>query len=156
MREQRTPTERRLRFHMRMAMMDRLGHLAAVSILVGLLAGLVIIAFRLLMEWAQLSFLDDPENYEGLSWGWRLLLPILGGLLIGLLFQSVDKKYRSVGVVHTMERLSYHQANLPTGNAVMQFLGAAISIIFGHSVGREGPATEGLPTIALACPAVRE
>ena len=140
MREQRTPTERRLRFHMRMATMDRLGHLAAVSILVGLLAGLVIIAFRLSMEWAQLTFLDDPENYEGLSWGWRLLLPVLGGLLIGLLFQCVNKKHRSVGVVHTMERLSYHQANLPTGNAVMQFIGGAMSIIFGHSVGREGPA----------------
>ncbi len=140
MREQRTPTERRLRFHMRMAMMDRLGHLAAVSVLVGLLAGVVIIAFRLLMEWAQLSFLDDPENYEGLSWGWRLFLPIFGGVLIGILFQSVEKKYRTVGVVHTMERLSYHQANLPSGNAVMQFLGAAISIVFGHSVGREGPA----------------
>jgi len=126
---------------MRMAMMDKLGHLAAVSVLVGLLAGLVIIAFRLLVEWAQLSFLDDPENYEGLSRGWRLLLPILGGLLIGLLFNSVDKKYRSVGIVHTMERLSYHQANLPTGNAVMQFLGASIAIVFGHSVGREGPAS---------------
>ena len=140
MKEQRPPSERRLRFHMRMAMMDKLGHLAAVSVLVGLLSGVVIVAFRLLVEWAQLSFLDDPENYEGLSWGWRLLLPILGGLLIGLLFNSVDKKYRTVGIIHTMERLSYHQANLPTGNAVMQFLGAAIAIVFGHSVGREGPA----------------
>jgi len=140
MREQRTPTERRLRFHMRMAMADKLGHLAAVSVLVGLLAGLIIIAFRLAVEWAQLSFLDDPENYEGLNWFWRLLLPVSGGLLIGLLFNSVDKKHRAVGIVHTMERLSYHQAKLPTGNAVMQFLGAAIAIIFGHSVGREGPA----------------
>ncbi len=125
---------------MRMAMMDKLGHLAAVSVLVGLLSGVVIILFRLLIEVVQLSFLDDPENYEALDWTWRLFLPIAGGLLIGLLFQAVEKKYRTVGVVHTIERLAYHQANLPTGNAVMQFLGAAISIIFGHSVGREGPA----------------
>lgn len=125
---------------MRMAMMDKLGHLAALSVLVGLLSGVVIITFRLLIETVQLSFLDDPENYEALDWIWRLLLPIAGGLLIGLLFQAADKKYRAVGVAHTMERLAFHQANLPSGNAVMQFLGAAISIIFGHSVGREGPA----------------
>lgn len=138
----RTPEQRRQRFHMRMAMMDKLTHLAALSVLVGLLAGVVIIAFRLLVETIQSGFLPagDPENYEALSWAWRLLLPVAGGLLIGLLFHAADKKYRAVGVVHTMERLAYHQANLPTGNAVMQFLGAAISIIFGHSVGREGPA----------------
>ncbi|MFC1750957.1 chloride channel protein [Pseudomonadota bacterium] len=142
MRQERTPLERRERMRMRFAMMDKLGPLAAISILVGLLAGSVIIAFRLLVEVFQVSFLADgnPENYEALAWYWRLLLPTFGGLLIGVLFHSVQKKYRAVGVVHTMERLAYHQANLPTGNAVMQFLGAAIAIIFGHSVGREGPA----------------
>lgn len=142
MTQQRTPTERRERLRMRLATMDQLGPLAAVSILVGLLAGGVIILFRLLIEVVQVSFLadGDPENYEALAWYWRFLLPLLGGLLIGLLFSAVQKKYRAVGVVHTMERLAYHQANLPTGNAVMQFIGAAISIICGHSVGREGPA----------------
>lgn len=127
---------------MRMATMDKLTHLALLSVLVGLLAGGVIIAFRLLIEAVQVSFLPnaDAENYEALSWTWRLGLPLAGGLLIGLLFHAVDKKHRTVGVIHAMERLAYHQANLPTGNAVMQFLGAAISIICGHSVGREGPA----------------
>ena len=134
------PRQQRLRMHL--AMMDRLGPLAIISIFVGLLAGAVIIAFRLLIETVQASFLADGnvENYEALAWYWRLLLPIAGGLMIGVLFQSVQKKYRAVGVVHTMERLAYHQANLPIGNAVMQFIGAAISIISGHSVGREGPA----------------
>jgi CIC family chloride channel protein len=140
MQRAKTPKQRRERFHMRMAMMDKLSHLAGLSLIVGLLSAAVIILFRLLVEWIQLGFLDDPENYEGLAWYWRLLLPIAGGLLIGLLFHAVDKKYRAVGVVHAMERLAYHQANLPTGNAIMQFLGAAICIIFGQSVGREGPA----------------
>jgi H+/Cl- antiporter ClcA len=38
-----------------------------------------------------------------------------------------------------MERLSYHQGHLPLRNMILQFLGAALSIISGHSVGREGP-----------------
>ncbi len=134
--------ELRQKLHARMAGMDGLWHLALFGVLSGVLAGLVIVAFRLLIESVQASFLagGDPENYEALAWWWRLLLPLGGGLLIGLVFQAVAARSRSVGVVHVMERLVYHQANLPTSNAIMQFFGAAAAIISGHSVGREGPA----------------
>jgi len=44
-----------------------------------------------------------------------------------------------VGVLHTLERLGYHEGHLPLKNALLQFIGGAISIISGHSVGREGP-----------------
>lgn len=136
-----TPAMRQ-RLHARMVGMDALWHLALFGVLSGLLAGLVIVAFRLLIESVQMSFLADsnPENYEALAWWWRLLLPIGGGLLIGLVFQATQAQSRSVGVVHVMERLAYHQANLPLSNAIMQFFGAAVAIISGHSVGREGPA----------------
>lgn len=138
----RTPSDIRARLRMRLAMLDSLSHLALLSVLVGLLSGAVIIAFRLIVESVQAGFLPggDPENYEGLSWWWRLLLPIAGGFIIGIIFQAMQPKNRQVGVVHVMERLAYHQARLPIVNAVMQFFGAAVAIIFGHSVGREGPA----------------
>ena len=105
------------------------------------MSGLVIIAFRLLIEWAQISILPDGdfENYEQLDPLWIFLLPFIGAVILGFLFQWIDKKYRSVGVVHTIERLDYHQGQLPLVNAFIQFIGAAISIISGHSVGREGP-----------------
>lgn len=122
--------------------MDKLGSLALLGIIAGLLAGGVIVLFRIVIEATQASFLADnnPENYEALAWWWRLLLPIAGGLVIGLLFQALSPQHRAVGVVHVMERLTYHQARLPWFNSVVQFIGAAISIIAGHSVGREGPA----------------
>ncbi len=125
-----------------MAGMDKLWHLAIFGALSGLLASLVIVLFRLIIETVQMSFLPgaDPENYEALAWWWRLLLPLAGGLLIGVVFQAMQQRDRAVGVVHVMERLTYHQANLPLTNALMQFFGAAASIICGHSVGREGPA----------------
>jgi CIC family chloride channel protein len=53
--------------------------------------------------------------------------------------QFVFKNARQVGVVHVMERLSYHQGYLPWQNAVAQFVGAILSIASGQSVGREGP-----------------
>jgi len=127
---------------LRVSLSEALPQLAIFGILCGLLAGAVMIAFRLLIETAQSSFLPggNPENYEGLAVGFRVLIPLWGGLVVGILFQVVPEAARNVGVVHVMERLAYHQGRLPLVNAAMQFFGAAISIVAGHSVGREGPA----------------
>ncbi len=121
---------------------DALIQLAVLGTITGLMTGLVIISFRLLIEAAQKSFLPyaDPENYEGLPLHFRILLPIAGALLIALLYKLLAKKDSSVGVSHVMERLSYHQGYLGLRNLVLQYLGAATAIISGQSLGREGPA----------------
>ncbi len=41
--------------------------------------------------------------------------------------------------MHVMERLAYHSGRMPWKNAALQFFGGALSIVSGHSVGREGP-----------------
>ncbi|WP_455205599.1 chloride channel protein [Kaarinaea lacus] len=128
-------------FRIKLATVDALPQLALLGIFCGLFSGAVIIAFRYVIETSQAGFLPqaDPENYEALSLWLRVALPIAAGLLIGLLFQAADKESIKIGVVHVLERLAYHQAHMPWKNFVMQFVGAAISIIGGHSVGREGP-----------------
>jgi H+/Cl- antiporter ClcA len=127
---------------LRLSRAEALPQLAILGVICGLLTGIVIIAFRLLVEVSQSLFLPgaDPENYEGLAMMWRFLLPLAGGLALGLVFHFLPAESRNVGVVHVMERLSYHQGRLPLRNAIIQFLGGALSIIAGHSVGREGPA----------------
>ncbi len=124
-----------------MATVESVPQLALLGAISGIIAGLVIVAFRILIEYTQMSFLPgaDAENYEGLSPVMRLLLATVGGLVVGLLFQYIAKSAAQVGVVHTMERLAYHQGRLPLRNAIWQFIGGAITIISGHSVGREGP-----------------
>ncbi|NNC69000.1 MAG: chloride channel protein [Gammaproteobacteria bacterium] len=121
---------------------DALIQLAILATLAGLMTGLVIISFRLLIEAAQKSFLPygDPENYEGLPLHLRILLPIAGALLIAILYKLLARKDTSVGVSHVMERLSYHQGYLGIRNLALQYLGAAMTIISGQSLGREGPA----------------
>ena len=88
-----------------------------------------------------MSFLPgaDAENYEALAWQARLLIASVGGLLLGLLFQFIARTPLRVGVIHVLERLSYHEGNLPLKNLLLQFVGGAIAIISGQSVGREGP-----------------
>lgn len=124
-----------------MATVEGVSQLALLGAVSGIIAGLVIVAFRILIEHTQASFLPgaDAENYEALSPMMRLLLAAAGGLVVGLLFQYIAKGAAQVGVVHTMERLAYHQGRLPLRNAIWQFIGGAITIISGHSVGREGP-----------------
>jgi len=127
---------------LRLSRAEALPQLGVLGILTGLIVGVVMIAFRLLIESAQGAFLPggNPENYEALAFELRLILPLAGGLAIGLAFQWLPEAARQVGVTHVLERLAYHQGHLPLRNALAQFLGGALSIVCGHSVGREGPA----------------
>jgi H+/Cl- antiporter ClcA len=112
-----------------------------LATLTGLLAGGVIVCFRLFIDYGQVLLLPSKtiETFASLSWYWLLSLPIIGGLIVGLLFTGIKPDQKSVGVVHVIERLSYHEGRLPWKNFIRQFLGAGIALISGHSVGREGP-----------------
>ena len=115
--------------------------LSMLGLVTGIVVGLVIILFRYSIEYTQMSFLPgaDPENYEAISWQMRLLIATAGGLFLGLLFNFVSRTPLRVGIVHVLERLSYHEGNMPLKNLLMQFVGAAVAIVSGHSIGREGP-----------------
>ncbi|MCU0833280.1 MAG: chloride channel protein [Chromatiaceae bacterium] len=148
------------RLRLRISRPDALIELALLGLIAGLLAGLTIIALRLLVAWGQVNLLPmaAPEQFETLSPLWRAGAPVVGGVLIGVLFWFTAPSSHNVGVGHVLERLAYHQGRLPWANAAVQFVGGAISMIAGHSVGREGPsahlgaASSNLPAQALRLP----
>jgi len=120
---------------------DQLIPVSILGVFTGLLTGAIIIAFRQSIERGQDWLLpgDSIENYAGLPFWARFLLPALGGLLIGILLQNISAATRRVGVVHVINALAEAHSHLPFRNALVQFVSATISIISGHSVGREGP-----------------
>ena len=128
-----------LRF--RLARPDALLHLAFLGLVTGFLAGGVIVLFRFLVENSQDYLLpgNGSENYEGLSAGIRFLFPLISGFLLALLFYKGAKGIRVLGIARVMERMAYHQGYMTVRGFILQFIGAAIAIIGGHSVGREGP-----------------
>lgn len=128
-----------LRF--RLARPDALLHLAFLGLITGFLAGGVIVIFRLLVEGTQDQLLpgNSSENYEALDSGIRFLFPLISGVLLALLFYKGAKGIRVLGIARVMDRMAYHQGYLTVRGFFMQFFGAAIAIIGGHSVGREGP-----------------
>lgn len=129
------------RLRHRLAYLDALPQLTLLGFLSGLVAALVIIIFRLLIELPLAHVLGgDSEGFETLPPLVRFCLPILGAIIIALIFRRLDPKDRQVSVSHVIERVHHHQARLPLRNLIVQFLVGAIALLSGQSVGREGPA----------------
>lgn len=125
----------------RLARPDALLPLAVLGLLTGLLAGGVIVLFRLFVEGVQDGILpgDGAENFESLP-GWaRIALPVLAAFLLAAIFRWFAKGVHTLGVARVMERMAYHQGECTWRAFLLQFFGAALAIIGGHSVGREGP-----------------
>ena len=122
---------------------EALIRLAALGVLTGLLTALVVLGFRWTIESGQALFLPEGRigDYESLAPWLRFLIPLAGGLLVGLLFQRLPVSVRSMGIAHVIERVHspIHPGQLPLRNAVAQFVGGALAIVSGQSVDREGP-----------------
>ncbi len=112
-----------------------------LGLLSGVLAGSVIVLFRYLVEGFQDFMLPGTgaENYEALPAWARVALPVGGGLLLGIIFRLWSGGQYVLGIASVMERLAYHQGYLTVRGFFLQFGGAAVAIISGQSVGREGP-----------------
>ncbi|MEH6649158.1 MAG: chloride channel protein [Motiliproteus sp.] len=128
-------------FRLRLGDVDALPQWVLIGLLSGLLTGLIMLAFHHAINWPLQQLLPDgnPANFEGLPPEARLLLPIAGSLLLGLLLWRFSGSSQ-VGIAHVLERLSYHQGRMRLSNLLVQFVAATISLISGHSGGREGPA----------------
>lgn len=119
---------------------DALIQLAFLGLISGILAGSIIVLFRVIVEGIQAEMLQgDSENYEILSLQSRFLFPLVGSLVLALMFHWFSQGTHMLGVANVMERIAYHQGYLTLRSFLLQFFGAAIAIISGHSVGREGP-----------------
>lgn len=130
------------RFHFGLGHIDALPQLVILGLISGLVSGAVIELFRFVIEQPATLWMPAglAENFEGLDQSTRVVLILVGALLIGLLFTYFRDDKRKTGVAYVIERLHNHQGYLPLQNGILQFVGAAIAIISGQSVGREGPA----------------
>lgn len=120
---------------------DDLLLLSGLALICGVLSGLTMTGLVELVSWISSSLLTEhSEDYESLSPYIRFLLPISVCAVLAFLWYWIPARYRDVGIPFLVERLNYHQGHLPIGNALVQFVGAVLSLIGGLSVGKEGPA----------------
>jgi len=117
--------------------------LTLLGVLGGVMASLVVLSFRAAIELGQSLLLSPGENgsYGDLDPWLRFLLPVTGGLLLGLIFDRLRPKHRDVGVIHVLRHLhTPGKECLPAANLFAQIGGAITAIVAGHSVDTEGPA----------------
>lgn len=128
--------------------------ISLLAAFVGLMAGLLVIIFRICIESSQQWLLPSGlvGNYEALVWWQRLLLPVLGALILALLFERLPQTFRGTGIVHVLDHFHHKKKRLPLRNALVQFIGGVIAIVSGQSVDREGPGVHlGAATSSLLC-----
>src|SRR5256714_2842166 len=70
---------------------------------------------------------------------WALLVPIVGGLIVGLMARYGSEKTRGHGIPEAMEAILIGQSRMSARVAVLKPLSSAISIGTGGPFGAEGP-----------------
>ena len=120
--------------------------LVFLAIIVGMGGALGAALFHTLIELSTHLFYghDGSQSFiavvEAIPLWQRLLIPTLGGLLVGIIFRAmrVDEA-EGEGVPEVMEALAYQQGRIRPIVAPVKIITAAITLGSGGSAGREGP-----------------
>src|SRR3954454_7250795 len=118
----------------------------ALSIVIGILAGLAAVLFTLAID-------RTSHLFFGLAPGpLRLfLVPALVSVVTGILLATVFPDVRGSGVPQTEAAYRLHGGHIPTRVPIGKFLNGVLCIGSGHSMGREGPSVQigaGIASIA--------
>ena len=126
----------------------RIATLSAYAFVVGVIAALGAVVFRILISMVHNVFFEgrfgfwyDANQYEPPSpWGPLIILaPVIGGLVVVWLVRNFAPEAKGHGVPEVMYAI-YHRSGYIRGVvAVVKSLASAFSIGSGASVGREGP-----------------
>ncbi|MEO1903552.1 MAG: chloride channel protein [Alcanivorax sp.] len=123
----------------------RLLWVCALAVMLGLLAGpvaklllMLIDLFTQLFFFARLSFAPATPVDHGLG-GWVIAVPVLGGLVIGLMARWGAKAIRGHGIPEAMEQVLTNESRIPARITFWKPLSSAISIGSGGPFGAEGP-----------------
>jgi len=111
-----------------------------LAVLVGVIAGFGAVVFRWLISSFQSLFFGQGANLLGfLGDYYVILLPAVGGLLVGLLVYFGAREAKGHGVPEVMEAVAIRGGRIRPRVAVVKSLASSICIGSGGSVGREGP-----------------
>jgi len=114
-----------------------------VAIIIGVLAGFAAIGIRFLIkEISNFSFQGAGnilENIMSTSWYWILIIPAIGGLIVGPIIYFLAPEAKGHGVPEVMQAILLKGGNIRPRVAFIKAIASSISIGTGGSVGREGP-----------------
>lgn len=116
-----------------------------IALLVGIAASLAAIAFRFGIEALQawLYGTDDVANLHTtaglLDWWWILLIPMVGGLLVGLILDRFTDDGRVGSVADVIEGAALYDGRVSRRKGLASTAASFLTLSMGGSSGREGP-----------------
>jgi CIC family chloride channel protein len=110
-----------------------------LSIFIGVLSGLLVVAFRIAIEWIRLLAMGSAPH----SGQFRLLLvPGFAGLVVAALVVWFFPAARGSGVNQTKAALYVYDGYISFRTVIGKFLTSAIALGSGHSLGPEDPSLQ--------------
>lgn len=111
-----------------------------LGIVVGALCGLAVYCFIWLLNFFENMFFDHGQQMLSfMQHYYVVILPALGGLIVGPLVYFLSKEARGHGVPEVMEDVALNGGSIPGRVVAVKSLAAAICIGSGGSAGRVGP-----------------
>ena len=84
------------------------------------------------------SFKDRDPWQAGRHW-WLVLMPVIGGLIVGVMARFLSPKVRGHGMPEAVETIVFGKGRVQPRVAILKPLATAISIGSGGPFGAEGP-----------------
>ncbi len=110
-----------------------------LSIFIGVLSGLLVVSFRIAIEWIKILTLGSAPH----AGQFRLLaVPALAGLFVAALVQLFFPAARGSGVNQTKAALYIYNGYISFKTVIGKFITSALAIGCGHSLGPEDPSLQ--------------
>ncbi len=118
--------------------------LIVLAVIVGIVVGLVSVGFKYLTELVQHTAFGITgekllEGLKNMDWWMILLIPALGGLLVGLLLNYLFSESKGGGVEEVMTSVATKRGTIRFKSVIGKLIASSITIGSGGSAGREGP-----------------
>lgn len=116
-----------------------------IALTVGLVSGLAAVGFRWGIERLQawIYGTDDVHKLHshaaGLDWWWVLLIPVVGGLVVGLILHKFTDDGRVRSVADVIEGAALYEGRVERRKGLASTLASLLTLSTGGSSGREGP-----------------
>ncbi|MEM9319229.1 MAG: chloride channel protein [Pseudomonadota bacterium] len=116
-----------------------------IALLIGILAGFAALLFRMGVELLQrrLYGVDDIRMLhsfaEGLPWYLVLVLPVFGGLIVGLILHHFTPDGRARSVADVIEGAALNEGRVERRAGIASAIASMVTLGTGGSSGREGP-----------------
>jgi chloride channel protein, CIC family len=107
-----------------------------LAVLIGVLSGLVVVCFRLAIEWTQITLLGPSLSP---SFPRVVLAPVIAGIVVALLAIHVFPRVRGSGVNQVKSAMYISNGYVPFSNVIGKFVACALAIGSGQSLGPEDP-----------------